>query len=383
MSVSRPRTLPSLDEVNQVLSSEVSGLTTQSSVDVFQLDEVRGIIKRRLREEHGGGVRFTKAGVRHKLMQRMRIPYRPKVDQEQRAVLDGQGIVGSIEHPFVQETPFGVVAMVTDRGIRRSNDTKTKFVNEDRVGMRIFPKNLNDPQGDVVVLAIADGVGGGDQGEAAAQILTEELLMQPHEPKMSVKSAQQRMQASGLDPQNGACATVTVLEEDTDGILYERTASAGDTRRIIIDGQTRKVAAETVDQSLVRALLNYGEISEEQYMTSAVKHILTNCIKVREGKIQEELPQKIKKGDILILLTDGVTDNFLSKEIAEMIEHEIAKEGMVPTAENICLFLAEQAFLRSKDAVTFDEGQDWKTGAPRQQPAKKDNIGVIVMIIGK
>jgi protein phosphatase len=113
----------------------------------------------------------------------------------------------------------------------------------------------------------------------------------------------------------GTTATIAGLLGDT---LY--LAQVGDSRAYIVrDGVTRQI---TKDQSLMQKLIEAGEMTEEEAEHSERRNIILQALGP-ESTIKVDLThQQIRRGDTLVLCSDGLSGQVSKEQIAEIVRQE-------------------------------------------------------------
>ena len=196
--------------------------------------------------------------------------------------------------------PAMAVSMATDVGRVRKN-------NEDFVGVgRVVRNGL-----DYSIWVVADGVGGGPDGEKASQLAVEAVI--DHVTRTGwTDPATALTQAFGIANErvyeitgNGAAATtmVAALASDVDGSVI--VANVGDSRAYVVsNGQAHPV---TDDHSLVAERVAAGRISAEEERSAPDRNILTRGVG-SEPDLDVDVfgPMPLPAGQRLVLCTDGV-----------------------------------------------------------------------------
>jgi len=179
---------------------------------------------------------------------------------------------------------------------------------------------------------VADGLGGAAAGEIASEMaittVHEELRARwVHGPrtdaeafaaaiKAAAETANNRIFAYALEhPENrglGTTATVAGLLGDT---LF--LAQVGDSRAYLIrDGVARQI---TKDQSLMQRLIEAGELTPDEAERSERRNIILQALGP-EPTVKIDLTyQKLRRGDTLVLCTDGLSGLVKKEEIAEVV----------------------------------------------------------------
>ena len=183
---------------------------------------------------------------------------------------------------------------------------------------------------------VADGMGGAAAGELASSMAVEVVVNElrerwcaddvPADPanfaaalRAATEAANAHIHAYATShPENrgmGTTATVAGLLHDT---LY--LAQVGDSRAYLVrDGVARQI---TKDQSLMQKLLEAGEITEEEAETSDRRNIILQALGP-EPNIRIDLThQPLRRGDVLVLCSDGLSGQVRGEEIAELASRE-------------------------------------------------------------
>lgn len=211
----------------------------------------------------------------------------------------------------------------TDPGRKRQNN-EDAFLVDDRLGL----------------YAVADGIGGHEGGEVASRIAVDTLsevmpglltggdttppfsLSLDVEPRISALryainlSNQKILQAAAVNPRLvGMGTTVTTL------LLAKETAffaHVGDSRAYLLrNSDFRQI---TDDHSYVAEQIRAGRLTHEQAKTSSYRHIITRAVGIEREVLVDHGQVRLRKGDIFLLSTDGLTemvdDNTIKKTIS-------------------------------------------------------------------
>jgi protein phosphatase len=221
--------------------------------------------------------------------------------------------------------------------------------NEDRY----FIKELDDG---AILLAVADGLGGEPAGEYAAEIVRGRLAgirqiakgEEKHQLLNIVKEADLAVyKEAESDPDLRGMGTTLVCALLRDGVAY--WVHVGDGRLYILrDGQLIKI---TEDQTFARFLVEEGEITPDQVSTHYSRHILDQTVGC--GICEPEAGRlEFKKGDLLILTTDGLHETITAETMTAILvddtDLETKAESLVQAAldsggkDNITIVIAER-----------------------------------------
>jgi serine/threonine protein phosphatase PrpC len=164
-------------------------------------------------------------------------------------------------------------------------------------------------------LAVADGLGGAKAGDVASRVAMEELsssLVRDLNGESnvirlrdSVKSANGKifeMSRSNSD-YNGMGATLTAaIIQDGKALI----AQVGDSRAYLIrKGDIKQI---TKDQSLMQALIDAGQLTEEQAEHFRFRNIILHAVGVAEDVEPDLGIVTLNRGDVLLLCSDGLSN---------------------------------------------------------------------------
>ena len=227
---------------------------------------------------------------------------------------------------------------------------------------------------------VADGMGGAAAGEVASAMAVEIILGELRTNWMSAEASdteafvrtirqatrtanEQINSYAAHHPEYrgmGTTATIAGLLGDT---LY--LAQVGDSRAYLVrHGVARQI---TKDQSLMQKLIEAGEMTEEEAQHSERRNIILQALGP-EPTINVDLThQTVRRGDTLVLCSDGLSGQVTKDEIAAVVRDEpdlvkacnrlIDRANEVGGPDNITVILAR-----------FD-------GPGLQAPAEDDEVG--------
>jgi serine/threonine protein phosphatase PrpC len=193
--------------------------------------------------------------------------------------------------------------------------------NEDRVGYA-YGK-------DVLLMVIADGMGGHEQGEVAAEIAVQEIsrrfkqeararLRRPFEFLVSSIQAAHRAIVAHADQHNllECPRTTCVACVVQNGYAY--WAHAGDSRLYVLRGG--RVLAQTQDHSKVQQMIDSGQITPEQAARHPDRNKIFSCLGgVVPPHIDMSREIRLEVGDTILLSTDGFWAQIPPGTLAQML----------------------------------------------------------------
>jgi PPM family protein phosphatase len=270
----------------------------------------------------------------------------------------------------------------TDVGRTRDHNEDAFIVADLSANVATVPtevrRTISGPKGSVFM--VADGMGGAAAGEIASAMAVEAILgdlrttwvaADSNDAESFVRAIKQATKSANTQIHGyatahpeyrgmGTTATIAGLLGDT---LY--LAQVGDSRAYIVrNGVARQI---TKDQSLMQKLIEAGELTEEEAKLSERRNIILQALGP-EPYIKVDLThQVVRRGDTLVLCSDGLSGQVTKDEIAMVVTDE-------PDVATACKLLVERAnFAGGPDNITviiarFD-------GPGLAAPSDADEIG--------
>ena len=213
-----------------------------------------------------------------------------------------------------------------------------------------------------VVLAVADGMGGMQQGDRAAEIAIEEMARFAHQTvpavntdddlkallERAIRTANRRIwdYSVSISSPGGVGSTLVVVIA-TDGRYL--VANVGDSRCYMIKSSERHQI--TVDHTRVQELVDRGAMSPGQARQSPYRHQLTNSLGDSDAVRVDVFPSskgwnQVDSSYIVIVCSDG-----LHGEVSDQDIHQVITT--TPDVQSGCDQLLSLAILKgSKDNIT-------------------------------
>lgn len=209
------------------------------------------------------------------------------------------------------------------------------------------------------VYGVLDGVSGGSNGggllasRIASGKVAEIMSYMPMDAnaeraRRSIEQAIQAAHQAVSEHKNGRrelkqmATTIDLVKtiDNGDGTFDVAYGHVGDSRIYVLDGETGKLRAETLDDGMAKYMLDQGKISREEYdqvmgapnKESLPEHLqaayeyrnmVTNAVGMPG---QETIPVttgilKLKKGDRMLISSDGIHDNLTPDQIADVLRN--------------------------------------------------------------
>jgi serine/threonine protein phosphatase PrpC len=182
------------------------------------------------------------------------------------------------------------------------------------------------------LFVVADGMGGAAAGEVASQMATETIYRYLLE--TWCRDAEKTPQQFALRLREAVEAANTAIHEyardhpdlrgmgttaTTVGVLDDHLylTQVGDSRAYLVrNGEGSQL---TKDQSLMQRLVDAGELTEEEAEQSERKNIILQALGP-DAKVRVDLThQEIRRGDALVLCSDGLSGQVRREEIAAVV----------------------------------------------------------------
>jgi len=190
--------------------------------------------------------------------------------------------------------------------------------NQDRIGYA--------HAGNALLFAVADGMGGHQRGEVAAEIAVQTLIdafkgqESGHFPdpsdflQQSIYRSHQGIidyaQTHEMPEPPGTTCIVCLLQDDA--VWW---AHAGDSRLYHFRGI--RLLTKTRDHSLVEKMVENGSLTAEAALTHPSKNIIYNCLgAVGSPEVEVSIKTELRAGDALLLCSDGLWGPLSDDELA-------------------------------------------------------------------
>ncbi len=213
------------------------------------------------------------------------------------------------------------------------------------------------------IFLLADGMGGHAAGDLASRVAIETVLAYLTEPKIpgrprarkdkllrAVTAANQAVQLAGhYSGQQGMGTTLVCLWV---GVRQVDLVHVGDSRAYRY--RSGKLEQITNDHTVLRYLLEEGEVEKGSAEAKQVGHILTQAIGLENMLEPEVLRLTYKPGDVFLLCSDGLSDLVADEAIAHILEetypnYQEASQALIQAAldaggnDNVTVVLAAHA----------------------------------------
>ena len=224
------------------------------------------------------------------------------------------------------------IVYFTNVGHIRTNNEDAILINEELFYNTSFEKpkfeNLTGNT-NYINLSVADGMGGHERGEIAAQITLEILKQEKPKDEKELISTIEKARISVEEYKNKhpeafglGTAVAGLIISDIKSFVF----NVGDCR--VYKKVGNFLRRMTRDHTLVEELINKGYLTEEEARLSPRKNILTSAI-IGDNYETEVLIYtkeiKYKKNDIFLICSDGLWENYKHEELEELFKSDDLK----------------------------------------------------------
>lgn len=178
---------------------------------------------------------------------------------------------------------------------------------------------------------VCDGMGGANAGNIASEkavTVISEYVKKSFRPDMSpgdiAKMLQRAVSSANIEiydlaVKNAELAGMgtTVVTAVTNG-EFAVIVHVGDSRAYLMGENFEQL---TRDHSVVQSLLESGKLTPEEAKVHPRKNVITRALGVEETVISDCSERTLKKGEYLLLCTDGLTNFVESREILEIFKN--------------------------------------------------------------
>lgn len=187
-----------------------------------------------------------------------------------------------------------------------------------------------------VLAVVADGMGGRSGGRKASDqvMMTARQLFERYSPEADdaaamlmqlIQEAHIVIKLTAISAEEEPHSTVAAFLINPGGDCH--WVHTGDSR--IYHFQGSKFIKRTVDHSYVQALVNRGELTEEQANVHPQSNILMGCLGTEsDPPVDIHFIHKLRAGDALLACSDGVWHYFTTAEIGSVISTLSAREAV-------------------------------------------------------
>ncbi len=204
---------------------------------------------------------------------------------------------------------------VTDIGKKRKLNQDFVYASDEPVG------NLPN------VYIVADGMGGHNAGDYASKCTVETMIREIRGCfeknavrilSKAIRVANDQIRHKAREDEKLYGMGTTVVAATCVG-KYLQVANVGDSRLYIINDEIRQV---TRDHSLVEEMVRMGGLDREAAKKHPDKNIITRAIGARDTIEIDFFNEELKRGDIVLMCSDGLSNMLEDEEIGRILRGE-------------------------------------------------------------
>jgi len=178
------------------------------------------------------------------------------------------------------------------------------------------------------VFALCDGMGGAAAGEIASRIAVDTLIerlcaagSQENRRKVleeAIADANQRVHTRAAKDAtlHGMGTTLVALAVGGDRALI---GNVGDSRCYLF--RHGKLSRQTLDHSLVDEQVRLGQLTQDEADHSPLRNVITRAIGTQTSVSPDISELALRKGDVILLCSDGLTKEVSDEHIAAILAH--------------------------------------------------------------
>ena len=173
---------------------------------------------------------------------------------------------------------------------------------------------------------VADGMGGHKAGQVASREAVDQVMGAYYaDPERDVgdclvraiKTANEAIyDLAQADPEMAGMGTTVVAAVARDGGRRVTIANVGDSRAYVLRRQ--RLTQITIDHSWVEAQYQAGMLTREQTQKHPQRNLITRAVGIRPDVEVDVYRTKLRRGDALILCTDGVSGELSDEQIVQI-----------------------------------------------------------------
>ncbi len=203
---------------------------------------------------------------------------------------------------------------ITDIGRKRTLNQDYVYLTLEKIGQ--LPN----------LFVVADGMGGHKGGGYASRMAVETILSEIEKSDAdspaqvmvdAIRHANQCIRKTAAEDERLTGMGTTVVAATCIGDMLE-VANVGDSRLYIAD--EKEIRQITQDHSLVEEMVRFGGISREQARKHPDRNIITRAVGVEDDLKVDCFFVPLKKGDKVLLCSDGLTNMLEDEEIQRILE---------------------------------------------------------------
>ena len=188
---------------------------------------------------------------------------------------------------------------------------------------------------ELAVLAVADGLGGGPEGEKASRLALQTLrreiqatITKGLQLRTAILNGFEAANQAVLQSTRGAATTLAVAEI-REGVF--RPYHVGDSVVMLMSNRGR-IKHETISHSPVGYGIESGLLDKDQALYHEERHLVSNVVGSDEMRIEVGPEVALASRDTVLVASDGLVDNLTASEITERVRKGDLAQGIARLA---------------------------------------------------
>ena len=184
---------------------------------------------------------------------------------------------------------------------------------------------------ELAVLAVADGLGGGPEGEKASRLALQTLrreiqatITKGLQLRTAILNGFEAANQAVLQSTRGAATTLAVAEI-REGVF--RPYHVGDSVVMLMSNRGR-IKYETISHSPVGYGIESGLLDKDQALYHEERHLVSNVVGSDEMRIEVGPEVALASRDTVLVASDGLVDNLTASEITERVRKGDLAQGI-------------------------------------------------------
>lgn len=271
----------------------------------------------------------------------------------------------TLHSPTVKQ-PCGQLVMtffgLSDAGLKRPNNedhfivadlTRHDIAVENNI---VVPDTIRQPIGmHGTLLAVADGLGGHDDGEIASHIAVEAIVQTLFALQQQPSSAAEQLTLATQEAHNAICRyTATIPGSRSMSSTLTAVHIAQDTMTIAQVGDSRAyrfsngvLTQLTEDQTIVQMMLKKGMLTDEEAQNHPDRHVILQALGQGRAVSPEITHAPLRHDDCILLCSDGLSSYVTHQHIESILNQDTDEQ-------TCCNRLLEAAYAEGgEDNVTI------------------------------
>lgn len=214
-------------------------------------------------------------------------------------------------------------------------------------------------------------------GDKAAQIILEELCKNPIDIEQSIQNASNTIKHRCKENAGATVAIGRIKKEFKSNDKYFYGFSSGDAR-FVIYSKDGNILFQSNEDSVVADLVKKAQITEDEALYSKKRNGVLSAVTGDNTELQKYEGFPVEKGERIVFMSDGISDNLTSDEIWEAIKDKNPKEAISNVSD-----ITDKRMKNADEIIreTGDRSQKKTYTDGYKSKPKRDNRAFVIMDI--